>query len=98
MNSKFKPHHLVILLGLGIALFTVASGIVPNFTEFHDESSQTREVFENIPTPVKVAFYTVIPIMLVYGAVLFSYRVRNWQRGAPDNRATTTKNVKRRLG
>ena len=98
MNSRFKPQHLVILLGLGIGLFTVASGIVPIFTEFHDDSSETREVFENIPTAIKVAFYTVIPILLVYGAVLFSYRVRNWQRGGPDNRATTRKNIKQRLG
>ena len=36
-------------------------------------------------------------MLLVYGAVLFSYRVRNWERGRPDNRATTSKNVKRRF-
>ena len=28
---------------------------------------------------------------------MFSQRVKNWERGAPDNRATTPKNVKRRL-
>ena len=36
-------------------------------------------------------------MLIVYGSVLFSQRVRNWERGAPDNRRTTTKNVGRRL-
>ena len=36
-------------------------------------------------------------ILLVYGAVLFGQRVKNWTRGKPDDRRTTKKNVKRRL-
>ena len=64
---------------------------------FHDESAITREVFGNIPAPLKVAFYTVIPILLVYGAVLFANRAKNWQRGRPDNRRTTPKTLPRRL-
>jgi len=95
--QRIKPHHLVILLGLAIALFTVASGVVPTLTDFHEDSGVTREVFENIPSAVKVAFYTVIPVLLVYGAVLFSFRVRNWQRGTPDDRRTTIRNLPRRL-
>ena len=35
--------------------------------------------------------------MLIYGGVMFAYRMRNWERGRPDNRATTAKNVKRRM-
>lgn len=92
-----KPHTAVILLGAAIALFTVGSGTVPLLTQWHDDSPVSREVFVNVPDVLIVAFYTVIPIMLVYGAVLFSQRVRNWERGAPDNRATTPKNVGRRL-
>jgi Fe-S oxidoreductase len=42
-------------------------------------------------------FYTVIPIVIVYGAVLFSQRVRNWERGQPDDRGTTRANAGRRL-
>ncbi|NNE73654.1 MAG: (Fe-S)-binding protein [Acidimicrobiales bacterium] len=98
MGRKIRPQHLVIGIGVFVALFTVVSGIVPLITEFHDESDQTREVFENIPGSIKLAFYTIIPILLVYGAVLFSYRVQNWGRGAPDNRSTNAGNVKRRLG
>ena len=92
-----KPHVAVIILGVAIALFTLGSGTIPIFTQWHDDSEIAREVFVNVPDVMIVAFYTVIPIMLVYGAVLFSQRVRNWERGNPDNRATTTKNVKRRM-
>jgi Fe-S oxidoreductase/nitrate reductase gamma subunit len=44
-----------------------------------------------------LAFYTVIPVMFIYGAVMFSYRMRNWQRGGPDKRDINGKNAKRRL-
>ena len=97
MNSRLKPHHLVIGLGLGIAAFTAVSGVVPQITEWHDDSAVQREVFENIPSPLKLAFYTVIPVLLVYGAVMFANRVKNWERGRPDNRRTTVRNAPRRL-
>jgi Fe-S oxidoreductase/nitrate reductase gamma subunit len=95
--QRIKPQHLVVGLGLAIALFTVASGIAPTITDFHEDSSIHREVFGNVPSAVKVVFYTVIPVLLVYGAVLFSFRVKNWQRGTVERRPTTTRNVARRL-
>ncbi|NLD78381.1 MAG: 4Fe-4S dicluster domain-containing protein, partial [Acidimicrobiales bacterium] len=95
-TQRIKPNHLVIGLGAGVALFTVVSGIVPLFTEWHDDSPIQRHVFGNIPSAVKLAFYIVIPLVIVYGAYMFSLRVKNWQRGTPDNRRTTTKNAKRR--
>ena len=94
---RIKPHHIVVALGVAIALFTAASGIVAGITGFHSDSPITREVFGNIPAPLKAAFYTVIPILLVYGAVLFANRVKNWERGRPDNRRTTPKNVHHRM-
>ena len=95
--NNIKPHHLVIGLGAGIALFTATSGVVPLITEWHDDSPIQRHVFGNIPSAVKLAFYIVIPLVLVYGAVMFAMRVKNWQRGTPDNRRTTPQNAKRRL-
>ena len=97
-GRRIKPNHVVVALGVAIGLFTLASGIVPLF-EHHwiDKSGIQREVFGGIPGPFKLVFYTVIPVILVYGAVLFSYRVKNWGRGAPDNRATTKANIGRRL-
>ena len=97
MKQRLRPQHAVIALGVGIGLFTVASGIIPIFTEFHDDSLVTREVFENIPTAIKVAFYTAIPVLIVYLTVLFSQRMKNWQRGGPDNRSTTPENAGRRF-
>ncbi len=95
--KRLKPQHLVIALGVGIGLFTMLSGVVPLITEWHDDNPVQREVFENIPGALKLAFYTLIPLLLVYGAVMFSFRVKNWQRGGPDNRKTTKDNVKRRF-
>ena len=93
-----KPHHFVRLLGVGIALFTFGSYVLPFITDWHDESTVTREVFDNIPDAIKLAFYTVIPLLLVYGAWMFSNRVKNWERGRPDNRRTTLKNARTRAG
>jgi len=95
-DKRIKPHHLVIGLGVAVAAFTATSGVVPLITEWHDESPIGREVFFNIPSPLKLAFYIVIPVVIIYGAVMFSNRTKNWERGAPDKRATTPKNVKTR--
>ncbi len=97
MQSRIKPHHVVIVVGVAVALFTALSGIVAGVAGFHSDSAITREVFGNIPAPLKAAFYTVIPVLLVYGSVLFAHRVKNWQRGRPDNRRTTLHNAKHRM-
>ena len=95
--KKTRAAYLVIGIGLAVALITVISGITGSTLGFHDDSEMTREVFENIPAGLKVAFYVVVPIALIAGAVLFSQRVKNWERGGPDNRKTTSKNVKTRM-
>ena len=96
-RKRLKPHQLVIGIGCFMGLFTLVSGILPQITNWHEEKSPSREVFGGIPGALQVAFYTVIPVMLVWGAIVFAARVRNWERGAPDRRPTTTKNIKRRL-
>ncbi len=97
MNSRLKPHHYVIGLGVGVAAFTAASGIIPIFTEWHDPSPVSREVLINIPSALKFTFYTLMPVLLVYGSVMFANRVKNWERGRPENRRTTRQNAPRRL-
>src|SRR5207302_1992410 len=62
-----------------------------------DDSPVQREVFFNIPGPWKLAFYTLLPVVFVYGSVLFANRVRNWERGAPDARATNPSTAPKRL-
>jgi Fe-S oxidoreductase/nitrate reductase gamma subunit len=96
-KKRFRPHQLSIAIGIGMGTFTLMSGIVPQFTKWHGTSEVSREVFEGIPGPLKVAFYTILPAMLVWGSFRFADRVRNWERGAPDRRRTTPKNAKKRL-
>jgi len=96
-SRRIKPHQLALGLGVLMAVVTVVSGIAATAFQFHGDSEVTREVFGNIPSPLKAAFYMILPIMFVYGAVAFSQRMKNWERGAPENRRTTPKNVKQRL-
>jgi len=95
--KKPKASQLVIGLGILVAVGTVASGIASTTLQWHDDSPVQREVFGNIPSAWKLVFYTVVPVLVLYGAVLFSQRTKNWERGAPDNRRTTPKNIARRL-
>jgi len=94
--DRIKPHHLAIGLGIGIAVFTAISGVVPLITGWENENAIHREVFGNVPGPLKVAFYTAIPLLLVWGAFQFANRMKNWERGAPAQRRTTAKNAKKR--
>jgi Fe-S oxidoreductase/nitrate reductase gamma subunit len=94
---RIKPHQLIVVVGVLVALGALASGIIPRITEWHDDSPVSREVFGNIPDPIYWLFYGTIAVMLLACAVLISMRVRNYERGGPDDRRTTKKNVHRRL-
>jgi len=95
-NKRIRPHQWVIGIGTAVAIFTAASGIAAAVFDQESDSEIHRTVFGNISTPVKVVFYSLIPVIIIWGAWEFSKRVKNWGRGAPDNRATTAKNVERR--
>ena len=96
-RKGLKPYQLSIALGIGIAAFTMISGIIPHLVHWHNDSPIHREVFEGIPGYLQIAFYTIIPALLVFGSFQFANRIRNWERGAPDRRKTTKKNFKQRL-
>src|SRR5688572_24138706 len=96
-RARVRPRHVVIGIGLFFALVTAGSGLASVLWERHDDSEVSREVLGNIPGPLRLALYTLLPVLLVYGAVAFASRVRNWERGRPDRRPTTAKNVKRRM-
>jgi Fe-S oxidoreductase len=93
---QLKPHHLAIGLGLGLAVFTAISGIVPLITDWHNDNAIHREVFGNVPGPLKLAFYTLVPLVLAWGSFKFADRMKNWERGKPAQRRTTARNAKRR--
>src|SRR5262245_58172245 len=94
---RARPSDVVLVIWLGFALITVISGITGVIFEFHDDSPVSREVFGGIPSPLRLAFYVVTQLLIAAAGYLFWQRVRNYERGAPDRRATTTKNVGRRL-
>ena len=93
-----RPNHLIIAFWAFFAVFTAVSGIASAVFNFGTTETVHREVFGNIPTAIKVMFYTVIPALLIYVGFQLSFRVKNWQRGAPEKRRTTGKNIKQRLG
>ncbi|HTN99774.1 MAG TPA: heterodisulfide reductase-related iron-sulfur binding cluster [Microthrixaceae bacterium] len=95
--KRLRPNQIAILIGIVIAAVVAISGVAATVFQFHDDSPIQRHVFDNIPSPIRLAFYTLIPAMFVYGAVVFSWRVRNWQRGGPDKRDITPANAKRRM-
>ena len=72
MKSRVKPHQLAIALGALFAIITVVSGITATIAQWHDDSDVQREVFGNIPGVWKLVFYTVLPVLILYGSVLFS--------------------------
>ena len=80
-----KPHHLVLVVGILVSLGTLASGIAPKITEWHDDSIISREPFGGIPDPVYWAFYVTAAVMLFVCAWLVSQRVKNYERGGPDD-------------
>jgi Fe-S oxidoreductase/nitrate reductase gamma subunit len=92
-----KPSTIALLVGVGLALFTIFSGLLPLIVSWNDSSPVQREVFGNIPSAMRAVFYTVLPVVFVAGAWLFAQRVKNWERGGPDDRRTTKENVGRRL-
>jgi Fe-S oxidoreductase/nitrate reductase gamma subunit len=92
-----RPHQLVLGAGIFLAIFAVASGLIPVLTQWHDDSPVQREVFYGVPDPVVVAFYAALAAMFIVVAYLASLRVRNYQRGQPDDRRTNRKNVERRM-
>ena len=96
--SRMRPRHLVIGLGIALAVFTVLSGVLPLITDWHDDSPVTREVFSDVPGALQLTFYIVIPLMLAWGAFQFADRVKNWERGrAAPSRRTTFQNAPRRF-
>src|SRR5262245_1390255 len=91
-----KAHQVVLGLGIAFFFFVIASGILPAITGWHDNSAIQREVFGDVPTAMKVAFYAAVSTMLLVVAWLASLRVQNWERGLADDRRTTRKNVDKR--
>jgi Fe-S oxidoreductase len=94
-----KPHQLVLVVGALVAAGTLASGIAPEITGWEERPAPriAREVFGGVPKPIEAAFYFTVAVMLFLCAWLVSQRVRNYERGAKDDRRTNKSNAKRRM-
>lgn len=99
MKMRVRPHQLVLAIGIAFAAVTAASGIAASVFGFHepDDAIIYREVFGNVPGALKFTFYALTCGLIVFSAHAFAQRTRNWQRGAPDARATNRTNAKHRL-
>jgi Fe-S oxidoreductase/nitrate reductase gamma subunit len=97
IRPRPKPSQLLVVVGAGLAIVTAASGIIAAVEGWHDKSPVSREVFLNVPGALQVVFYTLLPLLFLWAAWQLSLRARNWERGAPDRRLTTRRNLKRRV-
>lgn len=95
--KRFKPNQLALVLFTFVGLFTLVSGVLPQITKWENDNAVHRTVFVNIPGPLQIAFYTIMPVLLIWVGIMFSHRMKNWERGAPSQRRTTAKNAKQRL-
>jgi Fe-S oxidoreductase/nitrate reductase gamma subunit len=95
--KRLKPHQISLAIGIFMSIFIVVSGILPSVTGWESDEPIHRVVFGGVPTALKLTFYTVVPALVLAGSFMFANRMRNWERGGPDRRRTTRKNVKRRL-
>ena len=68
-SFRMRPQHWVLALGIGVALFTAGSGIAAAIFDQKGDSEIHRTVFGNIPTAAKVVFYTILPIIIIWGGV-----------------------------
>jgi Fe-S oxidoreductase len=80
-----------------LAVLFGASGINGALRTDEDHSPISRPVFINIPDALRAILYVVVVTLILAGAWAFAQRVQNWERGQPDRRAITPKNIKRRM-
>jgi Fe-S oxidoreductase len=96
-RPRIKPSRAVLALTVATAAGTVVSGILPRLTEWHGISPIEREPFIDVPDVVYWLFYAAVVVALSVSGWLIAQRVKNYQRGQPDDRRTTRANAHRRL-
>ncbi len=96
--SRARPRPSQVVLGLStlFAAATAASGIVGG-VETHRPLPVSRPVFWDIPPAMQVGFYVGVCTAILAAGWMLSQRVANWERGQPDRRVTTRRNLRRRV-
>ena len=97
-RKRLTPSQISLAIGGLLAVVVIVSGIWGGLiNNEHGDEEVTRHVFVNIPGPIQAAFYVTLPALFLMGGWLMAQRVRNWERGTPDDRRTTKANVARRM-
>ena len=96
-GPRVRPSHLVLAIGVLLAVLFGASGVNGALRTDRDHSSITRTTFVNIPDALRAMLYVIVVTLILAGAWAFSKRVANWERGQPDRRGITAKNIRRRM-
>ena len=100
--KRFRPNQIPLVIGGAFATLVAFSFIAEKLwaeqwqEEWLADHDIAREMFLNIPKAIIAVFYLATIVLILYGSFAFQNRMRNWERGAPEKRATTTKNVKKR--
>jgi Fe-S oxidoreductase/nitrate reductase gamma subunit len=97
-KKRITPSQISLAIGGALCAIVLISGVWGGLINTdHGDEKVSRIVFGNIPGPIVAAFYVTLPALFLMGAWLTSQRVKNYERGAPDDRRTTKKNVARRM-
>src|SRR5579871_561845 len=96
-GPRIRPSHLVLAIGVLLAVLFGASGLNGALRTDEDHSAISRPVFINIPDALRAMLYVVVVTLILAGAWAFAKRVENWERGQPDRRDITLNNIKRRM-
>ena len=97
--KRFTPQQLVIGLGVGHRpLHGRLRHRRRGITGSTRSRRSTGRCSATSRTPVKVAFYTVIPVLLVLRRGAASPPGAELAAGRPDDRSTNAENIKRRMG
>ena len=97
-RPPLKPSVVPLVIGIGLAVVT--AGLGDHRHGSADRGPLTRAPADRLlqhPECRQGALLRLLPLFFLAAGWFFSQRVQNWERGQPDRRATTTKNVKRRL-
>jgi Fe-S oxidoreductase/nitrate reductase gamma subunit len=94
---RLRPKHVPWILAGSFAVGAALSGVISTITQWHDESPESRQVFYDLPGAIKLLLYTTLPLTIAAVGYLYSLRAENWERGQPDRRTQSPKNIGRRL-
>ena len=88
MKQRVRPYHLVIGFGVVLALYGIASGVLPLITDWFDDCRRAARGLRRHPGSWKLRLlHAASRCCSCTAAARSPTRVKNWERGMPDRRA-----------